>query len=154
MKFVPLIAVCTLLLSGCSNPRQSLGLTQNSPDEFKVVKNAPLEMPTSLTLPPPRPGAARPQETAVAEQAKYILFGQNANASSLSESEASLLQQAGAAQTDQNIRTLIDTEEYKIDESQQSVAQKLLGIGGGSGDEKVINAEEEAERLKTQTNAN
>ena len=65
-----------LLLTGCSGAKEQLGLTRSAPDEFAVVKRAPLEMPPDYALRPPRPGATRPQEQATAEQAREAVFGQ------------------------------------------------------------------------------
>ena len=49
-----------LLVGGCSNIRETLGLSKQSPDEFKVVSRAPLSMPPDYNLKPPTPGAPRP----------------------------------------------------------------------------------------------
>ena len=62
------------LTAGCSNTtREALGLTKRSPDEFQVVSNAPLSMPPDYNLRPPTPGAARPQEGTVREQAERVV---------------------------------------------------------------------------------
>lgn len=152
---LPFLIASTLVLSACSDARERLGLVRSAPDEFKVVKNAPLEMPPSLQLPAPRPGAPRPQELAVAEQAKEVLLGEKTNQSApISTAESALLQEAGADQSQEDIRFLIDSEEGLVDESSQSVAKRLLGIGGDREEgDSVLNAEEEAERLKNLQNA-
>ena len=154
LRLLPFLALTVLATSACSNARQSLGLTKTTPDEFKVTKNAPLEMPSSFELPPPRPGAPRPQETAVTEQAKATLLGKTQTSSQPSQAEALLLQQAGADQSAADIRTIVDREVGAVDESNQSVAKRLLGIGEDAAEANVINAEKEAERLKTIKNAN
>lgn len=148
MRILSLLIISLFLVSGCSNPREALGLKRDAPDEFKVTKNAPLEMPSSFTLPPPRPGAPRPQETAVTEQAKKALIGESQNDTRPTQAEALLLQQAGTAEANPEIRNIIDTQDTQIDESSQSVAKRLLGFGGDNEDEAVLNAKEEAERLK------
>ena len=154
MKYI-LLTLLSISLCACSNPRKSLGLTNKAPDEFKVVKNAPLEMPSSYTLPPPRPGAPRPQERAVTDQVKQSLLGQNATQSNTpTQAEALLLQQAGAANAKSDIRTVIDSEKGRVNESNQSVAKRLLGIGGESEEAAVLNAQEEAERLKNMQTQN
>ena len=56
LLLAPLISF--LALSGCSDAKEQLGLTRSAPDEFAVVKRAPLAMPPDYTLRPPRPGAA------------------------------------------------------------------------------------------------
>ena len=46
-------------LGGCSGVSESLGFAKQSPDEFAVVRNAPLTLPPDYTLRPPQPGAPR-----------------------------------------------------------------------------------------------
>ncbi len=51
-----------LALSGCSDVKQELGVGRNSPDEFMVVKRAPLTLPPDYTLRPPSdPSEAQPR---------------------------------------------------------------------------------------------
>src|SRR5690625_1857234 len=64
-----------LALSACGdNVRRSLGLTKQSPDEFRVVSRAPLSVPPSFNLRPPAPGAQRPQEATPREEARQAVF--------------------------------------------------------------------------------
>jgi len=78
-RFVP-IAACIgagLLLSACSGNggswKQALGIQPTSPDEFAVESRAPLTIPPDFNLRPPEPGAARPQETSVANKAQRVV---------------------------------------------------------------------------------
>lgn len=125
-----LSSLCVLalpaLVGGCSNAtKEALGLTKRSPDEFQVVSNAPLSMPPDYNLRPPTPGAPRPQEGTVREQAENIVFahptagnvpsrlpeiGVGEASAAQSAGEASLLQSAGISGVDPNIRQLVDTE--------------------------------------------
>ena len=71
-------------LAGCQNTKEMLGLTKRSPDEFQVVSRAPLSMPPDYSLRPPTPGAPRPQEGTVQQQAENIVTGySNRNTSTL-----------------------------------------------------------------------
>ena len=64
-------------LSACEGGiGDALGLGKNAPDEFAVVRSAPLTLPPDFTLRPPRPGEARPNEESVREQAKVALFNE------------------------------------------------------------------------------
>ncbi len=66
------------LLGGCGEEmRKSLGLGKNAPDEFQVVRRAPLSLPPDFQLRPPQPGAARPQEGSTTEQARSAVLGQS-----------------------------------------------------------------------------
>lgn len=139
-----------LILSGCSSAKESLGLTRSAPDEFMVVKHAPLAMPPDYNLRPPAPGAPRPQEQSTDEVAKTTLFGaqQSTRPAEPDSAEAALLQQAGTAQANPNIRNIVDQETTELEESSKTVAGKLLNIGGDKDTAKVLNAREEAERLQ------
>lgn len=66
-----------LLLGGCGEEmRKSFGLGKNAPDEFQVVRRAPLSLPPDFALRPPQPGAVRPQEGSATEQARSAILGQ------------------------------------------------------------------------------
>lgn len=70
-----LMVATSMVLSACG-AGDALGIgKKRAPDEFKVVKRAPLEIPYQLTLPVPQPGAPRPQETAPQDKAKQAVFG-------------------------------------------------------------------------------
>jgi hypothetical protein len=120
-------------LAGCSDGwRTSLGLKQTAPDEFKVAERAPLTMPPSLNeLPPPRPGAGRPQATSPRTRARQALFASPAgqataagarsgglsggsNAASgggaLSDGERRLLTRANAGAAPDDIRDIVARE--------------------------------------------
>lgn len=150
-----IFAVCfymgfALSIGGCSKTEEALGLTKKSPDEFKVLKRAPLSMPPDYALRPPTPGAPRPQEQATAEMAAQTVFGapQQENVSAPSSSASLLLQQAGADNVDPDIRQKVTSEREELNEVEKSVTQKLMGIGGDDQSASVVNAKEEAERLK------
>jgi hypothetical protein len=139
------------LLTGCSSAKEQLGLTKQAPDEFAVVKRAPLEMPPNFNLRPPQPGAPRPQEASPYQAAKQSVFGQTQNtAVENTGGEAALLQQAGAIATDPNIRQTVDAETTQLKDINKPVAQKLLGIGGDPDAESasVVDPKAEAERLR------
>lgn len=59
------------LLAGCGHR----GYDRARPDEFAVARQAPLVIPPDYSLAPPRPGAARPQDTAGNAQTLDALFG-------------------------------------------------------------------------------
>lgn len=147
--FVALVSV-----SACSGAKEQLGLNKKAPDEFQVLKRAPLALPPNYALRPPRPGAPRPQEQSPDQQAAQTVFGaqtqEEAPVRAASQSEAILLQQAGAGAADPNIRARIDSETEELNATEKTVAQKLLKLGGGKDDKPatVVDAEKEAERLQ------
>ncbi len=130
-----------LMLGGCSSIRETLGLTKQSPDEFRVVARAPLSMPPDYNLRPPVPGAPRPQEGSTKDQAAAAVFGypnaglqpdqipgigEGESASALSSGESSLLQSAAATGIDPNIRQLIDSETAEDEANSRSLAERLI----------------------------
>ncbi len=144
-----------LSLTACSNAKEQLGLTRQSPDEFAIVKRAPLEMPPSYALRPPTPGATRPQEQASQEQARTVVFGAEEVRTTPSAApdnvEEALLQRAGGDMAQPNIRATVDHEISILEPKEKPVAEKLLGITMGRKSEKpatVVDAQAEAERLK------
>ncbi len=149
-KFIVLAAM-VLALGACSSAKKQLGLTRNSPDEFAVVKRAPLSMPPDYALEPPRPGAPRPQEQATSEQAKEVVFGNNGGgAATTGQGESILLKKAGAEHADPAIRQKVDVESKELAKENIPVARKLFGIGGdpNTAPTQVVDAKAEAERLQ------
>jgi hypothetical protein len=76
VKTLRLVLIPALLsLAACSGDEltRTFGLTRDAPDEFLVTTRAPLSMPDDLALPPPRPGATRPQELTQEQQAEAVL---------------------------------------------------------------------------------
>jgi hypothetical protein len=142
MAFSVALAVLGVGLAGCQNTKELLGLTKRSPDEFQVVSRAPLSMPPDYSLRPPTPGAPRPQEGTVQEQAEGIVTG-HANRNLLapdqipsvgegeqqtaeSAGESAFLQSAGMTGVDPNIRKLVDQETAADEEDSKSMLDSLI----------------------------
>jgi hypothetical protein len=88
-KLIPaLLLLPALALGGCG----SLFSRGGAPDEFAVVRNAPLIVPPDYTLTPPVAGTAAISPTDAQAQAIEALFGGPAPRSA---SETSLLERAG-----------------------------------------------------------
>ena len=119
-------------LAACSGFNEQLGLTKQSPDEFRVVARAPLTVPPDFALRPPDPGAPRPQEGTPAQQAERAVFRSASGQTNLrtqtaispdrSAGERSLLSAAGAQNAEPNIRLIVERETNSInDESDRFV---------------------------------
>jgi hypothetical protein len=87
-KLIPALLLMSALLGGCS----LMGGGRAAPDEFAVVRNAPLIIPPDYTLTPPAPGTASVSPTEAQSQAIEALFGGPAPRSN---AETSLLESAG-----------------------------------------------------------
>jgi hypothetical protein len=139
--FVALAVGLPLAAGGCSGVKETLGLTKQSPDEFKVVSRAPLSMPPDYNLRPPTPGAPRPQEGTPRDQAQHAVFqyaetggvaadaippiGEGEADTAQSSGESALLQSAGASGVDPNIRQLVDTETAEDAAASRTLADTL-----------------------------
>jgi hypothetical protein len=113
-------------LSGCSGTREALGLGRTVPDEFAVVSRAPLAMPPDYSLPPPTPGARRPQEETATAMAEAAVFGAGIAVAPESGAEADLLADAGADSADPNIRQVVDREAVTLAETDETFIDTLL----------------------------
>lgn len=152
MKRIVLSVVCVFALSACEATKETVGLNRATPDEFKVVKRAPLVLPPDYVLRPPQPGAPRPQEQAASQDAAQAIFGSAPTGTDTAPTsgENALLNRAGSSVADPDIRRLVDNETAELFDRNKPVAEKLLGIGGSRTESSatVVNAKAEAERLK------
>jgi hypothetical protein len=86
-------------LAGCGTRtvQETLGVGKRAPDEFQVVRRAPLVLPPDYNLRPPQPGGTGPQGD-VTTQAEEILTGRPPpRAAAQSPGEAALLAQSPVA---------------------------------------------------------
>lgn len=165
------IAAAAVALSGCGSTQGNiLGFEKNAPDEFAVVKRAPLALPPDFGLRPPRPGAARPQEVAARQSAQDSLLGGSPAApqtrrdaravraeriGNRSAAEVALLNKTGALDTDPSIRQVINRESVgSVDAAEENFVDKLLfwrdkkPVDAGSTDYTIVDADRERRRLQ------
>lgn len=154
LGFLPTLAVMLAVgaMAGCGGLGKSLGFGKQSPDEFAVVRNAPLTLPPDYSLRPPRPGARRPQEETIRQQAENTLFNRTSEtdgASSRLESEGeyALLRQADALETNPNIKREINEEFTIYAQEGEGFFESLLFWHDEEPLGESINAGEEAQRL-------
>ncbi len=136
------VVLAALAATACtSGPR--------TPDEFRVVRKAPLTVPPEYNLRPPTPGSARPQDLAPDQQARVAVFGADIGAGA-SEGEKAFIAAAGAEATDRSVRAQVDFDSAQILRKNRSFADAILNFGRGGSNEPVIDAAAEAERLRTE----
>jgi len=123
MKTALLVSTCIagMLVTGCA----SLG-GSTSPDEFRVVKKAPLVVPPDYSLRPPEPGAGTPFEVDPTRAGSASAFGADIGQSA-SASERTLVANAGANAVSPVIREQVDWEEAKVIRKSQSVSDRVMG---------------------------
>lgn len=141
--------MASLLLAGCSETKKMLGFQKVAPDEFNVVARAPLSLPPEYQLRPPEPGAVRPQETSVRDQAKSLLTGKSGiDAKGRSGGEVALLTQAGAEELDPNIRGVVNRELAALAEADRSVVDRLVFWRKREPEVKLLDSDKEQQRLR------
>lgn len=153
-KLLILLAL-PLAVSGCDRTRDALGLTKKSPDEFAVVTKAPLVLPPEFGLRPPQPGAPRPQDVQARDRARAALGGgtltqgaRSPTSSSRSAGETALLQQAGAVNTDPDIRRKVNDEFTQLAERDQSFVDRLVFWQDSADPGVAVDPVKETQRLR------
>lgn len=150
-----LVALSALPLAACQNVKQELGVGRNSPDEFMVVKRAPLTLPPDYSL--RAPGSGEAVRTQTTETARNAVFGNAAaaeqSAAGSDSSDAAFLDKIGANKAQTDIRNVIDEENGYIALQNKTVGEKLIFWKNEANDDErvpasIINSKAEAERLK------
>lgn len=123
------VLVAAASATGCASMQRAVGAGKVSPDEFRVVSQAPLTLPPDYALRPPRPGEARPTELEPSAEARSALFGQDV-AQGSSQGERTIVARAGAEAVDPNIRDQIDYEAQGIVRRNEGFVDRVLAFGG------------------------
>lgn len=147
------LLAAALSLSACTSVKKELGVDRNSPDEFLVIKRAPLTLPPDYMLrPPENPGESSPAAEA-AGTVETSLMGETRTPASMGASDKALLDKIGAPSADPDIRRQIDEENGYISLENRTVADKLIfwndeAPSAENAPASVVNPKAEAERLK------
>ena len=143
MKTLGVLSIVALaaMTSGC--------LSSRTPDEFRVVRKAPLTVPPDYNLRPPAPGEARPQELLPDAQARVAVFGADIGGNA-SSGEQLFIKAAGADATDRSIRNQVDFDSAQILRKNRGFADAILFWNKKRTVEPTVDAAAEAERLKTE----
>lgn len=160
-----LCALMALILGGCNQTKQVLGLKKDPPNEFQTMEQPPLEVPPDYTLLPPQPGVRRPQNSALQkpdDHAKEIILessrgplkdrihGRSGNQKP-SLGEKDILKKSRASQAEKGIRNTVDKEAFSKHHQQKedkNWLRKKLPFYKAPPPEDTIDASEEAKRLK------
>jgi len=144
------LSACTVSLTACSGDKfgRTFGFIRDAPDEFTVTTRAPLAMPPSFALPPPRPGAIRPQEQSERAKAELALVPQTALGTATDSGSAGqqALVQAAGPPASPAIRAEIDQAALR-DRSSESFGDKLLFWRKPQQPGIVVDPAKEAQRL-------
>jgi len=152
MQKLPVLALAlagVLALSACSNMREQLGMGRHSPDEFTVVKRAPLTLPPEYALRPPSADNL-PPASETSKAARTVLMGEKQDVAPATADEA-FLAKAGAQDADSSIRSQINRDNGYIALQNRSLADRLIFWGDSANGElpaSVVDPKAEAERVK------
>ena len=122
-KTIAMLAAGTALATsaGCA----SVGGAPSTPDEFRVVKKAPLVVPPEYNLRPPAAGQAQPLELDPARTASTTAFGTTVGVDA-SASERALVAAADANAVSSVIRAQVDYEESRVIRKAPSVMDRIM----------------------------
>lgn len=128
-RLVFVVMGAALLLSACDSIRESAGITKKAPDEFRVVRNAPLSVPPNFELRPPRPGARAVPQLDPRREAQQAALGQDpAMSRPVAESagEEALLRALRVGETPADIRTQVDEESAILAGDNRNFVERLM----------------------------
>lgn len=149
-----------LLLAGCSADTGSiLGLDKKVPDEFAVVKRAPLTLPPDYGLRPPDPQGKRNQDLATRDEAQIAVFGREAAKrrqeleqqlikQGASPGDIALLTRTGAFDALPNIRAIVEEESASLAAETDTFVDNLVFWKEPEEIGDVIDSGAEARRLQ------
>ena len=114
-------------LAGCGSLSDSFGFGKNSPDEFNVVKRAPLILPPEYNLRQLNSSDRRPATPTGAELARIVTLGTQAPSEKVDPAEAALLEKAsqGEAYGD-GIRERLENERQGTSSEAKAVTDALV----------------------------
>ena len=139
-----IVIIFAILLSSCSDIRESAGVTRKSIDEFQTIENPPLIIPPDFDLVDPDQLQHKSIEDVEKELAKEILFGLDETEQN-SEKQLStmneILSQTNANDVSNDIR-----EEFDQEFAQEKNTDNVFQIDW-ENEEEVLDAVKESERI-------
>ena len=147
--------VVLIFISGCGEEtRKTLGLGKRTPDEFQVVRKAPLVVPPNFTLRPPDPGAKPHSVHNPKDQAREALFGPKKDLATIAGSagEFALLKDTGVDESDPDIRKKLSSDRRLAKEDKSFVDNLMFWKDEEfkvlDSTDPVVDSKAEAERFK------
>ena len=134
MRAMLFILGTTLMLTACGGPDglRDLSADTDGPDEFSVLPNRPLVIPTDLSrLPPPTPGGSNPADATPRANAIAALGGNAAavQAGGVPTSDAALVAAAGRNGVTPGIRQTLASEDAAFRGRRNTL--RIFNIFGG-----------------------
>ena len=143
--FSIIIIIYAILLSSCSDIRESAGVTRKSIDEFQAIVNPPLVIPPDFDLVAPDQLQQKNIDDVEKELAQEILFGldeKEQNTEKQLSTMSEILSQANAADVSNDIR-----KEFDQEFAQEKKTDNVFQIDWDN-EEEVLDAVKESERIR------
>ncbi len=142
-----------IALTACSGVRDQLGLNRQPPDEFTVVRKAPLVLPPNFNLRPPTPGSpAADRSTPATELARRALTGDRTAPqpdAQQSTGERALLRRAGTNRAEPDIREVLLAETTQLRDRDDTLVNRLIFWRDPNAEEEdVLDPTAESRRLR------
>lgn len=159
MSMGRVIGFCALalLLAGCGESGRLFGFDRSGPDEFTVVRNAPLSVPPNATLRPPQGSAQSDTRNESSEAARASLLSSGpgdgvpamAQATTQSPGEIALARRATAYYgVEADIRRVVNEESSQLVRESRSFTDKLVFWKDPEPPGTIIDAAAESRRLR------
>lgn len=116
-----------LATTACSS--NNSGERSGTPNEFRIIKKAPLTVPPEYSLRPPAIGTTRPAELSAEREDRTLNFGEQIGVNA-SASEQILVAKAGAISVSPIIREAIDYDEAGILRKNAAIGDAVTGWTG------------------------
>ena len=143
-KILVLLLLFSFFLVSCSKIRESAGVNRKNIDEFGVVENPPLVIPSDFNLLPPEQLSEKDIDDVESDLAKEILFGintENDNESDQLSTMENILKQTEANIINNDIRQEIN-EEF--------ASEKKSNSNRWSDEVEILDSIAESERLRNE----
>ncbi len=147
IRSIALAAGAVLALGACDVAR-TLGIAREGPDEYTVLRHAPLTVPPEFRLRPPDPDATRPQQLAPRAGARQALLGSGGRAGEASAGEAALVGRTGGDAAGSAIRERIDRESAALAKQNRRLLDDLIFWEDRETASSVVDAAAERKRLE------
>jgi len=124
------VLLISVLFSGCSSVKKDLGFSRNSPDEFTVIKRAPLTLPPEYNIRPPLNKNSTDSSVIRASsqnRARGLLLGNGrAVIDNKGSADKLLMSKMNTNAADPDIRNLIDKDNGYLSLKNRSLVDKLV----------------------------
>ena len=125
-----IILLAGLVVTGCTDIREAAGVKKQAPDEFAVVRRAPLTVPPNFDLRPPRPGQRAVPQIDPRAQSQAAVFGiedrGQPRAAAESAGEETLLRTLQIETVDPSIRQKVDQESALLAVDERGFVEQLM----------------------------